>query len=63
VGLGQTTAYSSEESLFLELEALHEAFHKHRVPFLDVTEKPIETTAHEVIHLVSRALGKDPRRR
>jgi regulator of PEP synthase PpsR (kinase-PPPase family) len=63
VGLGKATAYSSEESLFLELEALHEAFRMHHVPWLDVTEKPIETTAHEVIHLVTRALGADPRRR
>ncbi|MGC4069106.1 MAG: pyruvate, water dikinase regulatory protein [Polyangiaceae bacterium] len=62
VGLGKTTAYSSEEALFLELEALHEAFRKHHVPWLDVTEKPIETTAHEVIHLVTRSLGTDPRR-
>jgi regulator of PEP synthase PpsR (kinase-PPPase family) len=61
VGLGRSTPYSSEESLFHELEALHAAFKKHRLPVIDVTEKPLETTAHEVIQLVSRALGKSAR--
>lgn len=57
VGLGRATAYSTEESLFLELEALHEAFKKQRLPIIDVTEKPIETTALEVVQLVTRAMG------
>lgn len=57
VGLGRATAYSAEESLFLELEALHDAFRKHRLPIIDVTEKPIESTAQEVVQLVTRALG------
>lgn len=63
VGLAVGTAYSSEESLFLELESLRTEFKKHRLPVLDVTQKPIETTAHEVIQLVTRALGDQARRR
>jgi len=61
VGLGRATAYSSEEALFNELEALHAAFRMHRLPIIDVTEKPIETTAHEVIQLVTRSLGENAR--
>ncbi len=63
VGLSGSTPYSSEESLFLELEALHEAFRKHRLPVIDVTEKSIETTAHEVIQLITRNLGDHARQR
>jgi len=62
VGLGVATPYSSEEALFLELEGLLAAFKQHRLPIVDVTEKPIETTAQEVIRLVTYALGDDARR-
>lgn len=63
VGLGRATRYSSEESLFLELEALHDALKRHRVPIVDVTDKPLETSAHEVIELVTRQCGDSVRRR
>jgi regulator of PEP synthase PpsR (kinase-PPPase family) len=62
VGLGRNNPYNSEEALFYELEALHEAFKKHRLPIIDVTEKPLETTAHEVITLVTRTMGENARR-
>lgn len=62
VGLPRTTAYSSEESVFNELEAMRAEFRRHRIPMIDVTEKPIETTAQEVIQLVTRALGPGARR-
>jgi regulator of PEP synthase PpsR (kinase-PPPase family) len=62
VGLGRNTPYNNEEALFHELEALHAAFKQHRLPVIDVTEKPLETTAHEVIQLVTRALGEHVRR-
>ena len=63
VGLGRATPYSSEESLFLELEALREALKRHRVPIVDVTDKPLETSAHEVVELVTRQCGANVRRR
>jgi regulator of PEP synthase PpsR (kinase-PPPase family) len=62
VGLGRSTPYNREEALFFELEALHAAFKQHRLPIIDVTEKPLETTAHEVIQLITRNLGDRARR-
>ncbi len=63
VGLTGMTSYSSEESLFAELEALRAALAAHRLGYIDVTEKPIESTAQEVIQRITRALGDSARRR
>jgi regulator of PEP synthase PpsR (kinase-PPPase family) len=63
VGFQGTTNYSSEESLFLELEELREELKRHRISTVDVTEKPIETTAQEVIQRITSALGEHARKR
>lgn len=63
VGLGKATPYSTQDSVFLELEMLRGEFKRRRVPVVDVTDKPLESSAQEVVELVTRAMGEHARRR
>lgn len=63
VGLGRSTPYSTDTSVFLELETLRDEFKRRRVPVVDVTDKPLESSAQEVIELVTRFMGGHARRR
>jgi regulator of PEP synthase PpsR (kinase-PPPase family) len=46
------TAYSDPKEIVRDLESAHELFRKHRFATIDVTLRPIEETAREVISLI-----------
>lgn len=63
VGLVGATPYVAEHSVFNELEGLREYFREQRIVTIDVTNKPIESTAREVVSLVVRRLGEEAKQR
>lgn len=56
-GLSGATPYVSEQSVFEELESLRALFHDRRIAVIDVTNKPIESTARQVVSLIIDRLG------
>ena len=55
--------YDDEEVVKKEVAWCRRLYGKHGLRALDVTEKAIEETAHEVLSLVAPALGNDAKSR
>ena len=51
------SAYDDPQKIFEEVEAASRFFRKNGIRSIDVTNKPIETTAGQVIDLVTRRMG------
>lgn len=49
--------YAEPDRVFLELEEAREFFRRRRIPTVDVTNKPIEASAREVVARITRRLG------
>ena len=49
--------YAEFDQIFLEVENARAYFRKRRIPTVDVTNKPIEASAREVVTRVTRRLG------
>ena len=49
--------YAEFDRVFLEVESAREYFRRRRLPTVDVTNKPIEASAREVVNRVTRRLG------
>ncbi|MFO7680899.1 MAG: pyruvate, water dikinase regulatory protein [Chloroflexota bacterium] len=60
LGAGSQSDYSDPLKLYEELEAAQEVFRQGRFKVIDVTNKPIETTAGQVITAVTRQLKTHP---
>jgi regulator of PEP synthase PpsR (kinase-PPPase family) len=58
MGIGAKTPYSDVAELREELEAAFRICRKHGFVVVDVTDKPIEESATEVVALVTRQLGE-----
>jgi hypothetical protein len=54
LGATASTAYSDPKEIFRDLEHAREVFRRGRFSTVDVTNKPIEESANEVVALVSR---------
>lgn len=61
-GLLGATPYVSQAAVFEELESLRAFLREQRIATIDVTNKPIESTAREVVALVVGRLGDAARR-
>ncbi|MFV2072796.1 MAG: pyruvate, water dikinase regulatory protein [Thermoanaerobaculales bacterium] len=57
LGASDSTAYSDPREIFQEIEYAREVFRKGRFSTIDITAKPIEESADEVVALVSRQVG------
>lgn len=57
LGVSKQSDYNDPVKLYEELEAARQVFRRGRFKVIDVTNKPIETSASEVITAVSRQLG------
>lgn len=53
IGVAGTGSYTDPEMVFQEIEAAQEFCNRHGFSLLDVTDKPLETTADEVIRLIT----------
>ena len=51
---GGKSDYTNPLKVFEELEAIEKNFKRHRIPMVDVTGKPIETSADEIIRIVRK---------
>lgn len=51
-----TTTYTAAEAIYEEIEATRRFYRKHGFAIVDVTDKPIESSAEEVIAVVTRRL-------
>lgn len=51
-----TTTYTAAEAIYEEVEAARRFYRKHGFAIVDVTDKPIESSAEEVIAVVTRRL-------
>ncbi|MDX1437898.1 MAG: pyruvate, water dikinase regulatory protein [Anaerolineales bacterium] len=59
LNMGRLSSYSKPENIYEEMESAKKIFRKARIRTLDVTGKPIETSADEVINLVTRSLRRE----
>jgi [pyruvate, water dikinase]-phosphate phosphotransferase / [pyruvate, water dikinase] kinase len=60
MGVPGMSDYIDPQCIFDELEAAEEVFRRLRISTIDVTDKPIESTANELIRLITRRFkGKD----
>ena len=57
LGVGKQSDYNDPVKLYEELDAARQVFRRGRFRVIDVTNKPIETSASEVITAVNRQLG------
>ncbi len=55
---GSRSDYVAPQKVFEEIEAIEKMLKRQRVPLVDVTAKPIETSADEIIRLVRRKQKK-----
>jgi len=51
-------SYVDQQRVIEELRAAQHFFVQHKIPIIDVTDKPIETSAEEVIELITRRTAK-----
>jgi hypothetical protein len=59
LGVGDASSdYVNPLKVFDEINAAEEFFHREGVPKIDVTGKPIETSADEIVHTIERKLKK-----
>jgi regulator of PEP synthase PpsR (kinase-PPPase family) len=61
LGVPGMSDYIDPQCIFDELELAEEVFRRLRITTLDVTDKPIESTANELIRLISRRFKKPER--
>ncbi|MFO7652426.1 MAG: pyruvate, water dikinase regulatory protein [Candidatus Krumholzibacteriia bacterium] len=61
-GLDVSTAYTDPARVMDEIEACRRLLRQRRIATVDVTAKPIESSAREVVALVTRRLGEAARR-
>jgi regulator of PEP synthase PpsR (kinase-PPPase family) len=54
LGAPGPSVYTDPAQIYEEVEAARQIFRRGRFPVIDVTDKPIETSAEEVIELISR---------
>ena len=57
LGIGTRTDYTNPAKIYEEVDAIEKLIHRHGFRRIDITNKPIETTADEVIHLIKRQLN------
>jgi [pyruvate, water dikinase]-phosphate phosphotransferase / [pyruvate, water dikinase] kinase len=61
LGVSLHSAYSAPEELYAEAEVALRFYRRHRFGVINVTDKPIETSADEIVSLVERRLAvEDP---
>jgi regulator of PEP synthase PpsR (kinase-PPPase family) len=51
-------AYTDPAAILEELEAARESFRRHGFSVIDVTDKPIEASANQIVDLITRRFGK-----
>ena len=56
---GGTTEYNNPEKIYEEIEAADKLCRKHRFSLIGVTNKPIETSANEIIELITTRFKDD----
>ena len=61
LGVPGMSDYIDPQCIFDELELAEEVFRRLRITTIDVTDKPIESTANELIRLISRRFKKQER--
>jgi regulator of PEP synthase PpsR (kinase-PPPase family) len=54
-------AYTDPAAIYEELEAARKVFRRHGFSVIDVTDKPIEASANQVIELITRRFGEKVR--
>jgi hypothetical protein len=60
LGLSSQSTYAAAESLFEEVEFAKKLFRRGHFSILDITDRPIEESAEEVINRVTRRLRDEP---
>ena len=63
LGAPGPSAYTDPAAIYEELEAAQRVFQQGRFTVVDVTDKPIETSADEIIERVTRQLRRDVHKR
>lgn len=63
LGAPGPSAYTDPAAIYEELEAAKRVFQRGRFTVVDVTDKPIETSADEIIGRVTRQLRREVRKR
>jgi regulator of PEP synthase PpsR (kinase-PPPase family) len=63
LGAPGPSAYTDPASIYEELEAARRLFQQGRFTVVDITDKPIETSAEEIIGRVTRQLRREVRKR
>jgi len=63
IGVKETTNYTDLVTIREELEAARAVFRRGSFPVIDVTDKPIESSAQEVTALITRRLKEDAHKR
>lgn len=61
MGIAGETAYAEPEHIQLEQEHIHGLINKLGITSIDVTDKPIETSADHVIRIITRRFGEKTR--
>jgi len=61
MGVPGMSDYIDPQCIFDELESAEEVFRRLRITTIDVTDKPIESTANELIRLITRRFKKQER--
>jgi regulator of PEP synthase PpsR (kinase-PPPase family) len=62
LGAPGPSAYTDPAAVYEEVEAARQLFQRGGFSVVDVTDKPIETSADEVIELITRRLGSEARK-
>lgn len=63
LGVIPESAYANPEKIYEEVAAAHRFFRRHGYPVIDVTDKPIESSADEIIHLITRCSKSNLKKR
>lgn len=63
LGAPGPSAYTDPAAIYEELEIARRVFQQGRFTIVDVTDKPIETTADEIVERVTRQLRREARKR
>jgi regulator of PEP synthase PpsR (kinase-PPPase family) len=59
LGISGHASYTDASAIYEELEMAHRVFEQGGFAVLDVTDKPIETTADEIVALITRRVGTE----
>ncbi len=63
LGVIPESAYANPEKIYEEVDAARKFFRRHGYPIIDVTDKPIESSADEIIHLITRCSKSNLKKR